>query len=128
MKEQELFDWLKTYHFKDLERSPNEYDGFDCMTKEFKLFIELKSRNTHYDTLLLEKKKYDFLIDTAKDLGMYAWYINSTPAGIYGFALRHDLELNWEEKWLPSTTEFVNKSKMTKTVTFLKVEDGVKLL
>ena len=40
MKEQELFDWLKAYHFKDLERSPNEYDGFDCMTKEFKLFIE----------------------------------------------------------------------------------------
>ncbi len=54
MKEQELFDWLKAGHYSDLEKSSKEYDGFDCTSGHYKMFIELKSRNTHYDTLLLE--------------------------------------------------------------------------
>ena len=62
MKEQELFDWLKAGHYSDLEKSSNEYDGFE-----------------------------------------------------------------WVDKWLPTTTEFQDKSKTTKSVTFLPVELGIKL-
>jgi len=128
MKEQELFEWLKQYHFPDLEHSPNSYDGFDCLSDDYRMFIELKSRNTHYDTLLLEKKKYDYLIDNAKELGYYAWYINYTPDGVWGFPLSSMTDLKWEDKWLPVTTEFANKEKITKSVTFLSVKDGHKIL
>ena len=128
MKEQELFEWLKQYHFPDLEHSPNSYDGFDCLSDDYRMFIELKSRNTHYDTLLLEKKKYDYLIDNAKELDYYAWYINYTPDGVWGFPLSSMTDLKWEDKWLPVTTEFANKEKITKSVTFLSVKDGHKIL
>lgn len=128
MKEQELFDWLKDCHFPDLEHSPNSYDGFDCLSDEYRMFIELKSRNTHYDTLLLEKKKYDYLIDNAKELNYYAWYINYTPDGVWGFPLSKMTDIKWEDKWLPVTTEFANREKTTKSVTFLSVKDGYKLL
>jgi hypothetical protein len=126
VKEQELFLWLKS-QMPDLEHSENEYDGFDCVTQEFKMFIELKSRNTHYDTLLLEKKKYDFLVGKANELGLKAWYINSTPDGVWSFLLSDVENLVWEEKWLPVTTEFANKSKMMKEVTFLPTTAGYKI-
>lgn len=128
MKEQELFDWLKTGHYSDLEKSSNEYDGFDCTSNHFEMFIELKSRLTHYDTLLLERKKFDFLVVTAKVLGYQPWYINSTPLGVWAFPLNSVVkDLEWVDKWLPTTTEFQNKSKTTKLVTFLPLELGIKL-
>jgi len=126
VKETELFLWLKT-EMPDLEHSPNEFDGFDCTTQEYGMFIELKSRNTHYDTLLLERKKYDFLTATASALGFRPYYINSTPSGVWRFALDELKDLVWEEKWLPVTTEFVNKSKIMKDVTFLHTDLGVKI-
>lgn len=127
MKEKELFSWLKDNHFPDLEHSPEVYDGFDCVTKKFGMFIELKSRNTHYDTLLLEKKKYDFLVTKAEELGLKAWYVNYTPKGVWSFPLSDMTDLVWEEKWLPVTTEFTNKSKMMKEVTFLSIESGTEI-
>ena len=128
MKEQELFDWLKAGHYSDLEKSSNEYDGFDCTSSRFQMFIELKSRLTHYDTLLLERKKFDFLVVTAEVLGYQPWYINSTPLGVWAFPLNSVVkDLEWVDKWLPTTTEFQDKSKTTKSVTFLPVELGIKL-
>jgi len=126
VKETELFLWLKT-EMPDLEHSPNEFDGFDCATQQYGMFIELKSRNTHYDTLLLERKKYDFLTTTATALGFRPYYINSTPDGVWRFALDELTDLVWEEKWLPVTTEFLNKSKIMKEVTFLHTNLGVKI-
>jgi hypothetical protein len=92
------------------------------------MFIELKSRLTHYDTLLLERKKFDFLVTTAKVLNYEPWYINSTPIGVWAFPLNSVVkDLEWVDKWLPTTTEFQDKSKTTKLVTFLPVELGIKL-
>ena len=65
MREPELFEWLKDNLYPDLSRSESEFDGFDCISDEKKLFIELKSRNTHYDELLIEKYKFDFLVTEA---------------------------------------------------------------
>jgi len=128
VKEQELFDWLKAGHYSDLEKSSNEYDGFDCTSNHYKMFIELKSRLTHYDTLLLERKKFDFLVVTAEVLGYQPWYINSTPLGVWAFPLNSVVkDLEWVDKWLPTTTEFQNKSKTSKLVTFLPLELGIKL-
>lgn len=126
MREQELFDWLKENHLPDLERSPEMFDGFDCISQEKHLFIELKSRHTHYDTLLLEKKKYDYLRTTAGTLRLLPTYINSTPSGVWKFNLSL-IDPVWEEKWLPTTTEFANTTKKMKEVTFLHIDSGEKL-
>jgi len=128
MKEQELFDWLKAEKFPDLVHSPEEYDGFDCISEKEKLFIELKSRRTHYPELLIEKMKYDFLLEESAKLGLSPWYVNSTPEGIWAFALLDLKDIEWDEKWLPSTTEFANKNNKMKMVGFISVDQGFRII
>ena len=128
MKEQELFDWLKAEKFPDLIHSPEVYDGFDCVSEKEKLFIELKSRRTHYPELLIEKMKYDFLLEESAKLGLSPWYVNHTPEGIWAFALLDIKDIEWAEKWLPSTTEFANKNNKMKMVGFIHVDQGFKII
>lgn len=127
MKEQELFDWLKATKFGDLEKSTETFDGFDCISAHNEMFIELKSRKTHYPELLIEKMKYDFLLSEARERDYIPYYINYTPEGIWSFNLAEIPEITWQEKWLPVTTEFANKNNKMKMVGFLSVDWGVKL-
>ena len=125
MKEQELFDYLKDNKFPDLEKSEGTYDSFDCISEEFKFYIELKCRYTHYPELLIEKSKYDRLVMEAKFRELEPWYINSTPEGKWGFDLLKVPEPTWEERWMPATTEFRDTRKIRKVVGFLPITYGV---
>lgn len=124
LKEPELFDYLKEFHYSDLEKS-DEFDTWDCVSLEHKMFIELKSRKTHYAELLIEEMKYQALVMAAGMRSLTPWYINATPEGIWGFNLATLPAPTWADKWLPNTTEFSNKSSRNKLVGFFKVEDGV---
>ena len=126
LKEPELFQYLKEFHYSDLEKS-EEFDTWDCVSLEHKMFIELKSRKTHYPELLIEEMKYQALIEAAGVRSLTPWYINATPEGIWGFDLGKLPSPAWADKWLPNTTEFGNRSSRTKLVGFLKVSDGVAL-
>jgi hypothetical protein len=125
-KEPELFEYLKEKYYPDLEKS-EEFDNWDCISLEAKMFIELKSRKTHYPDLLIEESKYQGLLLAAGVRSLTPWYINSTPDGVWGFNLTEISQPKWEEKWLPITTEFENRTKRTKLVGFLKLEDGIAL-
>ena len=61
LKEPELFDYLKEFYYSDLEKS-EEFDNWDCISLKDKMFIELKSRKTHYPDLLIEESKYQGLL------------------------------------------------------------------
>ena len=124
LKEPELLDYLKEFYYPDLEKS-EEFDNWDCISLEHKMFIELKSRKTHYPDLLIEESKYQGLLLAAGIRSLTPWYINATPEGIWGFNLLTVAQPKWEEKWLPITTEFANKTNRTKLVVFLKLEEGI---
>lgn len=132
MNEQQLFDWLKTNHYPDLFRSESEFDGFDCISNEHKLFIELKSRKTHYDELLIEKYKYDFLMSEAGKLSYTPCYINHTPQGVYFFdlelMLKSEYNMKWQDKWLPVTTEFANTNNRIKKIGLLDTRWAIKII
>lgn len=127
LKESELFDYLREFHWPDLRKAPSVYDAFDCISDSEKMFVELKSRNTHYDELLLEEPKYKALLSGAAELELTPWYINSTPDGIWGFNLGVMDEPVWEEKWLPRSTEFSRSGNKTKLVSFIHIDSGVAL-
>jgi hypothetical protein len=122
MKEQDLFDHLKSGWYPDLVKSENTFDTFDCISEEHQQYIELKCRNTHYPDLLIEKSKYTRLVAEAKERILAPWYINSTPEGIYAFDLTRVPEPDWSERWMPATTEFANTSKKMKWVGFLHLD------
>jgi hypothetical protein len=127
MNEIILFDFLKLNLYPDLERAPGIYDAFDCHSQKAGHFIELKCRQTHYSTLLIEQMKYRKLIEQAYHRDLLPFYINSTPLGIYSFDLTEIDEPYWFVREMPATTEFENNTTVEKIVGFLDTEEAIKL-
>ena len=96
-KEKDLFDWLDLNYYKSLVNSKNPISRWDCYYIETQSRIELKCRKKHYNTLILEKSKYDALIKESIKHFDVPIYINSTPEGIYLFNL-NKVDLKWFEK------------------------------
>lgn len=120
MREKELFEYLKRY-LTDLRLADDQYSKWDCVSDRHKFLIELKSRRTHYDTLLIEKPKYDSLIQRAEAAGYIPLYVNSTPKGVYSFRL-NELDLKWETNTKnPATSEFSNRLRVEKTVSYIPI-------
>ena len=125
-KEKDLFEWLNKNHYNTLVNSRNPIARWDCYDIETRNRIELKCRRKHYNTLLLEKAKYDALVkESSKHLDVPI-YINSTPNGIYLFNLL-EVELKWFTKSLPATTEFQKRMWIKKEVTELDIKQAIKL-
>ena len=127
MKEQDLFDFLKSSLYPDLEKAPGIYDAFDCISATAGHYIELKCRYTHYDTLLIEEMKYRKLITQAAERDLIPFYINSTPKGVFSFDLMDVPEPEWLSHWMPATTEFARSNKVSKLVGYLPLEEAVQL-
>lgn len=117
--ESELIEWLKV-KVPDIEVAKDKYSVWDCYSKELNCRIELKCRRTHYNSLLIEKKKYDSIIEKCKNLEIPI-YLNSTPKGIYGWNLLNQ-SIDWEVNTInPSTTDFKNNKKVKKEVGYLNL-------
>lgn len=127
MKESDLFEYLKQSLYPDLVKSPGIYDSYDCTSAKAGHYIELKCRQTHYPTLLIEQMKYRKLIEQAYHRDLLPFYINSTPLGIYSFDLTEIDEPEWFVHEMPATTEFENNNKVDKIVGYLDIEEAVKL-
>lgn len=123
--ENQLFDFLKTNFISDLIQT-SATARFDCYSNAFKLNIELKCRRKHYNELMLEKKKYDSILERSESLGMLPVYINSTPLGVWAFYLLRK-EYDWSVRSLPTTTNW-NSKKIEKEVTYLNISQGIDLL
>lgn len=125
MTEQGLFDYIKETYLEDLQKSEHTYEYIDATSYGYRLSIELKCRHTHYDELILEKDKYESLMQQANELGFTPFYINSTPQGIYAFNLRK-ITVTWTTKRLPAST-FNKAPAIDKEVTLLHIDKAVKL-
>ena len=88
----------------------------------------MKCRRTHYPTLLIEKKKWDYLAEIRARTGARTLYINSTPQGVYQFDLGAINEPEWLLKALPDKTDFANSGLVKKLCGFLNIEDSDFLL
>ena len=91
-------------------------------------FLELKCRRTHYDTLMIEKNKWDYLADIRARTGAKTLYINSTPRGVYQWDLGAVIEPEWALKRLPITTDFANKAFNERLAGFLDIRHSELLL
>jgi len=125
--EYNLFLWLKAYFIPDLQLCTNKKSRYDCYSEKFNIDIELKCRRVHYDKLVIEKYKYDALINRSKKEGTIPLYINSTPKGIYAFYLQ-SIRIEWELKLMPKQTFFKEKQNVLKVVGYLDIETSVDLV
>jgi hypothetical protein len=127
MKEAELFEYLQANLYPDLVKSPGIYDSFDCISELAGHYIELKCRQTHYETLLIEEMKYRKLITQAAERDLIPYYINSTPLGIFSFDLMDLPEPVWFNHQMPASTEFDRVEKVEKLVGYLPIDEAVQL-
>lgn len=122
--ERELFNLIKERIADDLKVSEHKMSKYDCYSLAHNSDIELKCRNLHYDDLLIEKAKYDALIERATMFGTVPVYINSTPNGVWSFRLSELPEPSWEERRMPKTTHFTNNNMIVKMVGYYNISLG----
>jgi len=120
VKEEDLFNYLLKTVYPDLVKSRRQFSKWDCYSPSTTHRIELKCRGTHYNTLIIEKIKYDALILKARDNFDIPIYINSTPKGIYRFNL-FNINPVWQTRYLKKTTTFSNNNKVPKEIALLPV-------
>jgi hypothetical protein len=118
MKEIELFNLIKQTLVNDLEQT-SEYSFQDAYSNALEMIFELKCRQTHYALLLIEKQKYDKLVQRNR-----VRYICSTPIGVYSFNLKKIPEPEWLKRWMPETTYFDRMNYVLKTVGYLNIKDS----
>ena len=126
-KEQHLYDFLKHNRYPDLVKARRQMSRWDCYSPSEKHRIELKCRTKHYDTLLIEKKKYDAILQTSKDHNDTPIYVCSTPSGIFLFNLLYTT-VDWEiNNRNPATTKFSVRSRVEKEVSYIDIKQSEKL-
>lgn len=127
MNEKTLFDYLKNKYWNDLKLSTDEFSSYDCFSYLTKTRIELKCRKKHYKELMIERKKYYYLVKKYIEVNEIPLYINSTPEGIFAFDLR-TINPTWvTNKQMPKTTEFNTKTKIIKTYGLININKGKKI-
>ena len=118
LDEYKLFNLLKNNLIPDLEHT-EQFNPADATSSKHNLSIELKCRNQHYSTLVIEKKKYDKLI-----LNKKARYICSTPSGIYSFNIKKLPEPYWQYRWMPDTYHFNKPEYIRKEVGYFHINQA----
>ena len=110
-----LDGWNLTHTGKGNE----SWDAIGTTPKGQECVIEMKFRNKYYDTKILEKFKYDKLIETGK----VALYLVNDPKGNYMFWLNNLKDLQTKDIYCPDTTLWTKK-KILKPCYLLKEKDA----
>jgi len=130
MKLKDFYLLLKKHFIPDLEKTGRELDKSEYSSERRGARYELKVRRATYNTYLIEKEKYDDLMNS--DGRVY--FINHTPKGIYSWNLRKTSEPDWVIELHPNTTDTpdisgeITGKKVWKEVGYLFLEDATKLL
>ena len=96
--EDELFNILKNA-IPSLIRTKERFNNIDAYSEEKNLAIELKSKNEHYNTMMILEDKYNQLQVYKNNR-----YVCATPEGIYSFNLKKLPKPIFQNEWLPCTT------------------------
>lgn len=111
---------LDGWQLKWTGEGSQSWDAEGLTPKGKECVIEMKFRNKHYDTKMLEKFKYDKLIGTGK----VALYFVNDPKANYLFWL-NDIEMpEPENKYCPDTTMWTKK-RVLKPCYLLKEDDAI---
>jgi len=126
LSEADLFYYLKANYWPDLDYSPDHFDRIDAITNAGEAVIELKCRRAHYPHMMIEKDKYDALIDMSDRLYYKAAYISSTPLGIYLWDITNR-NIKWNTAILPAKSFGQTLTFTNKVVGYLPISAAISL-
>ena len=111
-------------HFsKELQRT-HPLCNWDMETSRY--ILELKCRTSHYSALIIEYHKYIALLNEATNSDRKAYYIVSTPIGVYSFNITSIPEPVWVTEKLPASTYWGN-AEQTKVTGYYHTHQALRL-
>ena len=110
---------LDGWNLKHTGGGMESWDAIGTTPKGQECVIEMKFRNKYYDTKIIEKFKYDKLIETGK----VALYLVNDPKGNYMFWLNNLKDLQTKDMYCPDTTLWTKK-KILKPCYLLEEKDA----
>jgi len=122
LNEERLFYLLKRKYKNIIDLNiDDKYTPVDFLIPDKDIYIEVKCRTRHFNSLFLEKDKWEKLIEYKK-----SWYISSTPEGIWAWNVKK-IQPFFIERKMNKTTYFNNRNKVYKKVIELNINDGIEL-
>ena len=128
MTEKELLEILNDeYKLGLTHTNKDKYCRWDAQSDKY--LAELKCRRAHYDTQMIEYDKLDCVKAEADKTNKEFLYCVSTPEGVYVFNVsklcRDSYDFKWENRYLPSKTDFANSYRKDKKVGYIDVTDAL---
>lgn len=127
MNQQELFDLLnKDFNLELEDTGEDRFCRWDAYSNKY--LAELKCRRTHYNTQMIEYDKLEYVKEEADKTNKEFLYCVSTPKDVYVFNIsklcQQGYNFNWENKNLPSKTDFGGNHWKKKKVGYIDVNDS----
>tara|TARA_R100000935_G_C2834725_1_gene167390 strand:+ start:1042 stop:1491 length:450 start_codon:yes stop_codon:yes gene_type:complete len=113
---------LEGWDLKWTGKGSERWDAKGKTKKGYNCIIEMKFRNKHYPTKMLEKDKYDALMSLDKDT-IKIYFVNDTK-GNYLYYLNTLKLPKTVKRYCPDTTLW-NKKKSLKDVYLLEEKDAI---
>ena len=108
-------------------KDTHKTETFDCENDNY--IIEIKCRDKRYDSWLFERSKYDSNLPKAKESGREFIYIVEYKGDCWAWNISKLVskgqDFEWEERSMPKTTEFRNKSLINKQVGYVYEKDAL---
>jgi|JYMV01.1.fsa_nt_gi hypothetical protein len=121
MRENKLLERVEEVFKWGITKTDSDFCRWDAENEDY--IVELKCRRTHYNTQIIEYGKFDALVDEANKIGKEVMYIAATPEIILVFEITklcaEGYNFNWENKSLPSHTDFGKASWQMKKVGYI---------
>lgn len=117
MNERQLIQLLQQSIIPDAVKQ-EEFDAYDIYSKKYDMYAELKCLTKHYSTIMIEKIKYDELINLNNSR-----YIVATPKGCWSWTISKLNNINWKEMYFPNVSTMYHREVQDgyKTVAFLPI-------
>ena len=127
MTQTEIVDKLNEL-YPDLNLVECEDQFCSCDAEGDNYIIEIKSRDTKYDSWIMEKKKFDSNIDKSVETGKLFIYLTEYRGKIMTWNINKLAEqgyyFHWEIRPMPETTEFTYNEAIEKEVGYLYEKDA----
>jgi hypothetical protein len=127
MTQSEIVDRLNEL-YPDLNLVECEDQFCSCDAESDNYIVEIKSRDTEYDSWIIEKYKFEKNIVKSVETTKKFIYLTEYKGKIMTWNIhnlvRKGYDFQWTEQLMPETTEFDNTNVITKVVGYLYEKDA----
>ena len=127
MTQSEIVDKLNEL-YPDLNLVECEDQFCSCDAESDNYIVEIKSRDTEYDSWIIEKYKFEKNIVKSVETTKKFIYLTEYKGKIMTWNIhnlvRKGYDFQWTEQLMPETTEFDNTNVITKVVGYLYEKDA----